>query len=141
MATRSACGGCHCFCRLPALAHLHVHRATLQEKRSFTCSQLPATWGSVPTSSAKMGTWAPLSNGEGGPSSATRSARLQGRLWRHSVPAIHTALACEYRCYMVQVSCLLTALLPSRRCPCLPGTEASLQGQLQGLAKSYTNGR
>lgn len=57
--------------------------ADLLEKRSFTCAQLPATWGSVPTSSAKMGTWAPLSN----------------------------------------------------------GTEAALQGQLQGLAKSYTNGR
>ncbi|PRW59034.1 recQ-mediated genome instability 1 [Chlorella sorokiniana] len=57
--------------------------ADLLEKRSFTCDQLPATWGSVPTSASKMGKWAALSN----------------------------------------------------------GTEAALQGQLQGLAKSYTNGR
>ncbi|KAI7842145.1 hypothetical protein COHA_004169 [Chlorella ohadii] len=57
--------------------------ADLLEKRSFTCDQLPSTWGSVPTSAAKLGKWASLPK----------------------------------------------------------GTEEALQGQLQGLAKSYTNSR
>lgn len=41
-----------------------IYTFHLQEKRSFTCDQLPSTWGSVPTSAAKLGKWASLPKGE-----------------------------------------------------------------------------